>query len=650
MSFLRTASSSVVTPDYTGIQVQTASSALPIPIVYGMTRVAPNIVWANNFKSVAQYSQPAGGKGGLLSPSSGSQISGYDYTTAIVMGLCEGPVANLTTAFNGQTTSDPSDIDVYLISGNTPQSPWGWLATNYPGQSLGYGGTALAVSSVFDLGSSASIGSLSFEVAGVLYGSGTVDGNDADPAQILYDFLTSAQYGVGFPAASIDATALYGSGGDASYQTYCRAHRLAFSAALTDQETANSILARWLQLTNATAVWSGGRLKIIPYGDAATTGTQYNYSTVTYQPNVTPVYDLTDDDFIADTGADPVLVTRSDPYSASNVIMLEALDRSNQYSPTTIEARDQGSIEQTGLRIGSTVTAHEFCNLTIAATAAQLILQRGLYIRNTYAFKLSWEYCLLEPMDLVTLTDAGLGLAKTPVRLVEIAEDGDGLLSVTAEEYPGQVGTTAGFSIDSATNNPINRTVTPAPVNPPVILEPPSDLTKGVPQVWVGLSGGTRGVVDPNWGGAAIFASTDNATYTQVGATTGPSRQGVLTAALAAPPGAGGDTLAVSFVESGATVVTGGQPTLIVVDGEIMSFSTATLTGPNAYNLGGLTRKLYGQRGGAHAIGAQALILDQAVFTYTLPQAAIGHPLWLKFASVNLFGRAMQDLSTCTAY
>lgn len=651
MSFLRSAGSSpVATPQFTGLQIQTSSSALPIPILYGTTRVAPNIIWANKFQAVAQYSQPTGGKGGLFSPSSGPQLTGYDYTTAIMMGLCEGPIANLVTAFNGQSTSDPADINVSFVSGTTPQVPWNWLATNYPGQALGYGGTALAVSSYFDLGSSAAIGSLSFEVAGRLIGSGTVDAKDADPASIIYDFLTSAQYGVGFPAASIDATTLFGSNGDASYQTYARAHRLAFSPSLTDQEAANSILARWLQLTNATAVWSGGRLKIMPFGDAVAAGPQFDNSIVTYQPNVTPIYDLTDDDFIADTNADPVAVTRSDPYAAANVVVIEALDRSNQYSPTTVQARDQGSIEQTGLRAGSTVTAHEFCNLNIAATSAQLILQRGLYIRNNYAFRLSWEHCLLEPMDLVTLTDPGLGLAKTPVRIIEIAEDGAGLLSVIAEEYPGQVGTTAGFSVDSAANNPINRTVVPAPVNPPLILEPPSDLTNGVPQLWVGLSGGTGGIADPNWGGAAIFASTDNATYTQVGTTTGPARQGVLTSAIAAPPGSGTDTLAVSFVESGATVFAGAQPTLFVVDGEILSFSAATLTAANSYTLGGLARQRYGQRGLAHAIGAQALILDQTVFTYKLPLATIGRPLWFKFASVNTFGRGLQDLSTCTAY
>ena len=69
---------------------------------------------------------------------------------------------------------------------------------------------------------------------------------DADPSLIVSDFLTNAQYGVGFPQASISGPSLFGSGGDASYQTYCRTVGLSLSPALTDQEQASSILKRWL--------------------------------------------------------------------------------------------------------------------------------------------------------------------------------------------------------------------------------------------------------------------------------------------------------------------------------------------------------------------------------------------------------------------
>ena len=47
------------TPDYTGLQIQTAVNTLPIPIVWGMSKLAPNVIWYNNFQT--HY---GGGKGG----------------------------------------------------------------------------------------------------------------------------------------------------------------------------------------------------------------------------------------------------------------------------------------------------------------------------------------------------------------------------------------------------------------------------------------------------------------------------------------------------------------------------------------------------------------------------------------------------------
>ncbi len=84
---------------------------------------------------------------------------------------------------------------------------------------------------------------------------------------MIYDLLTNAQYGAGFNPAAISLATLYGSGGDASLQTYCRAMGIALSAALSSPEPASATLTRWLHLTNCAAVWSGGQLKFIPYGD-----------------------------------------------------------------------------------------------------------------------------------------------------------------------------------------------------------------------------------------------------------------------------------------------------------------------------------------------------------------------------------------------
>jgi hypothetical protein len=170
---------------------------------------------------------------------------------------------------------------------------------------------------------------------------------------------------------------------------------------------------------------------------------------------------------------------------------------------------------------------------------------------------------------------------------------------------------------------------------------------------------GVAGVADPNWGGAFVWISTDNTTYGQIGTVSAPSRQGVLTAACAMPPGANPDvtnTLSVSLIKSGGQLANGtvadaqNGVTLCLVDNELLAYATATLTGTNAYNLTYLYRGLYGTAAAAHSSGAPFTRIDSAVFQYPLPAAFIGVPLFLKFQSFNIFGQSVEDLSECTVY
>jgi hypothetical protein len=727
-------SKTVKQPVYTGLQVQTATNTLPIPIVWGVARIAPNAIWYNNFQV---HKAGTGGKGGLFSAPS----SGYDYTAAIILALCEGPISGIGQIWRDQAIYTLADLGLSLFTGTTPQSVWSYLGTAYPGQALGYQGTAFVASGDYDLGSSATISNHNFEIQGVLQGTG-VNGVDGDPAQVVNDFLTNAQYGVGFPAASIDATTLFGSGGDASYQTYCKAAGFAVSPALSDQESAQSILTRWLQLTNTAAVWSGGLLKFIPYGDTeivagtviattqvrqiqtptppasgptpppsiiicpaayfvadqgvtyAQTGTaltyigtsaptrngtygispagtylfaagdenqlvaiSYQYQiAATYVPNVGCVYSLTDDDIVGENDEDPIKVTRSDPFQAYNVWRLEISERDNAYALVPIEVRDQDAIERYGLRVATSVSAHEICDEYVAMISGQLILQRALYIRNTFKFKLAWEFCLLDPMDLIALNDADLGFSDTAVRITEIEEDENGTLSVTAEEFVAGVGTAPAYQTQGGMAYPVNRNIAVSPVNPPLIFEPPPALVGSSPQVWAAVSGGSGGAADPNWGGANVWLSLDGTTYSQIGTVNAPARQGVTTASLAAFAGSNPDTtdtLAVDLAESGGALDSGSAAdaaaavTLAIVDHEFISYETATLTAANTYSLTTLYRGLYGSTPAAHASEAPFARLDTAIFEYDLPANLIGQELFLKFQSFNTFGNAVEDISTC---
>ena len=369
-----------------------------------------------------------------------------------------------------------------------------------------------------------------------------------------------------------------------------------------------------------------------------------------FTPNLTPAYALSDTDFVDEKGnKDPVQVERVDVFSLPTIQRVEVLSRGNQYSALPVEARDQSQIEIFGPRVGSTVQAHEICDEFVMGPAiAQTILQRALYVRTKFTFKLSWEYCLLDPMDIVTITDANLGLSNYPVRIIEIEEDDKGLLSFTCEELVTGVSNPAFNPNASAGGFQPNWGVPAVSINPPLIYEPPPSGTGGVAQIWVGASG-INGGGGSQWGGANVYISTDNVTYSQIAVITAPMRQGLLTASLPAAAGWDAvDTLAVDLAEStevGDSALTGTSQaaaqagaTLSLIDSELLAYEVATLTSGTAYNLTGLARGLSGSVAAGHSSGAQFFRIDGAIVKYNVPANFIGKTIYFKFQSFNVFG------------
>jgi len=652
---------------YSGLQVQTQSGALPIPIVWGRSLLTPNCLWYNNFTAT----KGKGSKGGVGKGGGGgsSQAVSYTYSASVLLGLCEGPIAGINRIWSESAFVTLSNLNLSLFSGSISQTMWSYydsgasnaaldaawatlnaglpvtMTTNPAAQGLNYPGVAYVASTSFNLGANAVIGNNIFEIMGFLSGTAG-NGSDADPAFVIQDFLTNPQYGVQFPTSSIDLTTLLGTTG-ATYQAYTQSLSIGISPVLMNQESAGSILSRWLQLTNSSAVWSSGKLRFIPYGDSAVG---------TYTPNRTPIYDLSDEDYVQTDGEDPVVVIRSDPYTTPNVQRVEILDRDNSYASVSVEARDQSAIELYGLRIGSTVTAHELCNKSIAQLTAQLILQKILYTRNTFRFKLSWEFCLLDPMDIVTITDAYLGISRLPVRIIGIEEDDQGLLSVTAEEISTGSASASAFPSFSVTSAAPNSHVAPAAVNTPIFFEPPPIMTNNLSQLWIGVSpvGG-----DPNWGGCSIWASLDNVSFVSIGSVTAPAVQGSITATLGTPPGVNPDmtdtlsvdlTMSKGALSSSSTIGAAAGASMCLVGDELVSFVTATMTGANRYDLTDLYRGFFSTETAPKFTGAQFLFLDSSVFRYTVPGSQIGQTVFLKFQSFNIFGQSLQDLSTCVSY
>ena len=616
------------------LQVQQSSQGLTLPVIYGRTRVAGNLIWYGDFVTIEnKTTTQQGGKGG----GGVKQVDiAYTYEAAVMLALCEGEIQGVGRIWRDKEKFDSlAQLRLTLMRGGDEQPLWTHLAqAKHQNQALNYSGTAYLCSPNYELTKSAQIYQHNFEVIGKLCYSGNIP--DANPREIIRDLLTNQRYGCGFPVDSIGDTD--------RYSNYCRAVGIFLSPAYTEQGEAQRNISELLEQTNSAAVFSQGRLKIVPYGDG-----NYSGNGAAYVADNKAIYDLTDDDFIVSGAEDPVNVERKTNADAFNQIQVEYLDRNNDYNVAIAEVKDQANIEQYGLRPKDAVKMHGICNGKVAQKVAQQLLQRALYVRNEYEFKLGWKYCLLEPMDIVTLTDAGLGLDKTPVRITEIEEDEEGVLSIKAEDYPVGVHTVSEYPTQPSLGYSADYNVSPGNAHTPVIFEAPLQLTGGEPQIWMATAGGDM------WGGAEVWVSTDGDSYTRVGAVNHKARFGSLTAAL--PNGAVFDRTNTLSVEISAGQMTGGTEqdsrdllTLCYVDGEFLAYANAELKGVGRYTLGNLTRGAYGSAIDSHAAGSKFARVDEALFKYAVPRNWIGRTVWVKLVSYNVFSGGIQDLASVPAY
>ncbi len=509
--------------------VQSASYALPIPIVYGCNRCAASMIHLP--------SSPTRKDG-----KSKSDKSGQNYTAPVVFGICEGPITALgllwvdsdkPTFFSSgiiQNQADEndtipatgpytivvqavlgsgtylSDINVYDVTsgvwltripdnaspspatgqyqldgtlngkyyfnsaqhshsviinyfygttvtngfpgawvlklGTTPtQTVWSELTSSFPAQAVTYPGIAYMAHPAANFPSN-NAQQFSYEVFGLAQfnpgGSPAI--YDANGADILTDFLTNALHGANLPAASIgDLTA---------YRAYGAAFSLFSSPVIKDQQAARDHLSELFEVTNSGPYWSDGLLKVVPYGDTAQTANGF-----TFTPNTTPLYSLTDVDFLPNSAVssgqgggsgdrnanlDPVLVARKDPTLIYNQVKVEYIERAFDYNTNFYVAEDLASESLNGPLPAPVLALHSITSAVTAQQVAQLRLQRERYINPTsYSFVLGWKYSLLEPMDLLEITDAGLGLVATPVRITQTSEMGNEEgIQITAEPWP----------------------------------------------------------------------------------------------------------------------------------------------------------------------------------------------------------------------
>lgn len=641
------------------LRVQSSTQGLPIPVVYGTTRVSPNVIWYGDFTAIANtQSSQQGGKGG-----GGVEVTNtsYTYTVAVALALLHGPLAAsvetvIPQIWSNKDLTSMGGLGMSYFTGSLNQGTWSHLDTNHPAESLNYPSVAYVAHEAFPLGGSDSLPNLSFEVRGLLNTSNTSTVTactpDENPGLVAQDLLTSPVYGLPL-APTLDVN---------GFIEYCYASNFLCSPAYIAQRPAADILSELTQIGNSAIVWTGANvLKVIPYGDLPVSYQGFEPgggpnpdccvpgSVYTFTPDLAPAYNLELDDFIAQPGTPPVRVYRKRQSDSFNLIQVECLDRSNSYNIYVAEARDQAAVEQYGIKAKDVITLHAVCDPAIARSVAQTILQRELYIRNTYEFSLGYRFSRLEPMDIVTLTEPGIGAVNKLVRINTLDESPEGLLKVTAEELTVGVSTPGDYATQGTGGFVVDNSVAPGQTNAPVIFQPPIEIS-GIPQIWIGASGGE------NWGGAQIWASDDDASYSQVGVITNPARYGVITNNFPAhfdPDTTNNLSVNLTLSRGNLSTATIAQAdagdTLTYLDGELIAYTDATLTSPYNYTLSGYIRR--GRRctiAAAHTVGADVMRLDGAVQRINISESRVGSTVYIKLLSFNKNGSGLLALDDVT--
>jgi hypothetical protein len=105
------------------LDVQSSAYGRVITQVYGSSRVAGNIIWAQPIKQT-EVSNGGGGKGGAASVSS-SSASHYQYGITLAIGICEGEIDSIKRVWADAKVIDPSQFSssYQLYVGNETQMP-----------------------------------------------------------------------------------------------------------------------------------------------------------------------------------------------------------------------------------------------------------------------------------------------------------------------------------------------------------------------------------------------------------------------------------------------------------------------------------------------------------------------------------------------
>jgi len=488
----------------------------------------------------------------------------------------------------------------------------------------------------------------------------------------------------------------------------CRAGNLVGSLAMISQRPCSDWITDLCEAADAAPVMTGFRLKIIPRSEVSAVGNGAIYRAPTAGGPVANL-SVANGDFVAEPGKPPIRVTRFARKDTDTVFQMQHINRDSGYQQVTTSEPDAAGIALYGVRKAAPKVNNVVQNVAVARSILSIGIRRRNYVEILqYEFVLNQRWALLDPMDLVTITDPSQGINLLPVRLTSWEENDRYEIACTAE--PFIYGIHAPQQLPATTPNPYSGggeiQASAGDVNPPIIFEPVNELYGTLPQLqlWLVISSPAL-----NYGGAQVYISTDGgSSFNPLGE--GPVMGSAVTGFLTAdwPAAADPDTtndLLLDLTESHGTLdsyavsdednfvypcYVAGQQLVVQMNGttiallentvvkmngvaiassgdfgyELMSYAIAQMTGTNLYTLKAtgvgnkLRRDVFSAPDGSgmgidHPVSSRFAVLNPSgigILKVVMNSLWIGQTLQFKILSFNQFGAAVQSLADVPVY
>lgn len=435
-------------------QFPTATEGRSVPLVWGTIQIAgPNVVWYGDLRQVAITEKV---KTGMFS--SDTIIKGYKYNIGIQSALCRGTVNSLLRVWIGDdevfsgTVTDGGTFTVdepelfggddlgnggvvgtfKFFAGSNSQAVSSYLA-NFQiigpnNRTPAYRGTCFIVPDVEPcyVGNSTSIKPWKYEVRripnGLALGTPSVNsGNDANPANVIYEILTDTDWGLGIAVSKIDTTSF-----------------AAAAATLLTEGNGFSYLQDAPREAEELISLVEEQISGVVFFNQVTKKYQIRLARADYNPLT--ITELNTGNIVKLNS-----FARGSWEDTTNIVRSQYNDRGDSYKQTFGYAQDSANIRiQGGVNITTTRAFPGVKDATLANTLAWRDLRTLSYPLAKANITVDRTFFDAQPGQPFTLTDPDLGLTKLPMRVTRVdygdLEDGQIHLDLVQDVFYYQVG------------------------------------------------------------------------------------------------------------------------------------------------------------------------------------------------------------------